>query len=128
MQRDNLGYTLIELVVFIAVVGIMVAGVFGPINNVLLHAPHNLKQTTALDIAQTRMDLLLNQARYRGFDSVSVFNDPCQPPIDCTPIGLVVNFSVSTGWTGDPGNTDYKTITVTVNGDGAATLTALIAR
>jgi hypothetical protein len=68
------------------------------------------------------MDLILGQRAINGFSS---FSDPCPGPSICTaPSGFTVSSSIANNWNGD---TAYKVITVTVSGNGNASLQALVA-
>tara|TARA_B100000508_G_C11455428_1_gene276494 strand:- start:133 stop:513 length:381 start_codon:yes stop_codon:yes gene_type:complete len=123
-MRKMTGFTLIELVIFIVILGILVLGLLLAFNVSLEKSVDVEGITRALDLAQGRMDLILGQKKMVGFAS---FVDPCvaSPGLGvCTaPSGYTVTSSIANNWGGD---TNFKVVTVTVSGSGTASLTALV--
>jgi prepilin-type N-terminal cleavage/methylation domain-containing protein len=123
LARRNTGFTLIELIIFIVVAGVLAAGLAAVFSTGMrgVAAPGQLTQAT--QIAQERMELMLGRRRAVGF---ATFADPCPGSALCTPVpaGYTVNTNIATGWGGDP---NFKVITVTVTGPSSAVFTALVA-
>jgi len=118
------GFNLIELVIFIFLLAIGI-GVLIPLTTNLRYVHRIDRQTQALGLAQERMELILAQEKTNGFTN---FTDPCtwspQPSVCNVPAGYSITTTIANNWAG---NTNYKIITVSVNGLGAAELTSLVA-
>lgn len=119
------GFTLIEMIVFILIIGIAASAIFTSFQAVLQKSPTGNRQTTAIALAQERMDLVLAQRQLKGFTS---FSDPCNsgsPPAICTwPTGYTVSSDISPLTIS--GDSNYKVITITVSGLGDAVLKTLV--
>ena len=80
--RGARGFTLIEAVVFIVVVGIAAVALFRMFSQTLPRSPAPSQLTQAAQLAQERMELILGRRSAAGF---SAMNDPCvggtPPPI-----------------------------------------------
>lgn len=124
-MKKNGGFTLVELLIFIVLVGIVI-GIFITLNFSLRYIHKVDPQTAAINLAVQRMELILEQKKLLGFDS---FQDPCQvnPSLNscAVPTGYVVNATIDLNWQGD---TNYKVITVQITGDGDAILKTLVAK
>ncbi len=117
------GFTLIEVVVFIVVAGVLAAGLIVAMSSTVRGTSQAGQTDMAAEIAQTRLELILAQRRRVGF---AAFADPCPGPAACTaPTGYAVTSSITAGWGGDPVN--YKVVTVNVTGYFSTTATALVA-
>ena len=117
------GFSLIELIVFIVVLGVLAAGFVVAFSSPLRNSPEAGRLDLAAELAQQRMELILAQRRTVGF---SGFADPCPGPAVCTPpTGYTVTSSIVSGYGADA--TNYKVITVNVSGMTAITATALVA-
>lgn len=118
------GFTLIELIVFITVVGIA-AGILFPVLLSLKYAGTLPSQTISQQLARARLELILENRYLQGFSN---FTDPCaggSPPAVCTPpTDYSVSATITNNWSGD---TNYKIITVSVTGAAQTTLTNLVA-
>lgn len=134
------GVTLIELIVFIVIMGISVTALLSMYRAVLPHGTTPAQITLATQLAQERMELLLGQRVASGYSTV-VLNDPCvggTPPAICTdqftpPSGLysiiATGISPVVLWSGISANS-YRMFGVKVLGpDGGqlANLSAVIA-
>lgn len=126
MRRFQAGYTLIELVIVIVVLGITVTGLFMALSTSLLGTATVANQDTALTLAQSRMALIMGQFEASGFAGVM---DPCQ----ATPSLPVCAYSTATGYTVTStitdnwqGNANEKLIAVDVTGAGSASLENLV--
>ncbi len=130
-RSRNKGFTLIELVVFIVIIGISATGLFMGLDAVL-QSEHEIDDTDrALVLAQQRMEIILGQRKQNGF---TPFLDPCAAPASfpdelCAAgaysFGYTVTSSIDNNWNG---NTNYKVITVNVTGTGTATLTTIVGK
>jgi type II secretory pathway pseudopilin PulG len=123
------GFTLIELVIFIVITGVLIAGLGAVFSTTMKGGADPGRLTQATQIAQERMELILGRRRAVGF---AAFTDPCPGSPLCAPApaGYAVAANIVTGWIGNPGNTNYKVITVTVTetatGSTVATLTNVV--
>lgn len=118
------GFSLIELVIFIVIIGLVVAGIMVPLNVANEKSPTDFYVSQATQLARERMELILGQRHFQGFTN---FIDPCtsgSPPADCTFTGYTISSSIVA--TTIRSDTDYKLVTVTVTGLSNATLTYLV--
>jgi type II secretory pathway pseudopilin PulG len=131
--KPETGFSLIELVVFIVVVGILGAALFAGFSTALQQGASGTDlSTSAIQLAQERMELILAQKRVLGFTGFTAATfDPCtsSPPSTqavCTapPAGYTVSAALTDNWGGD---TNYKVVNVSVTGASQASLTALVA-
>lgn len=119
------GFSLIELIVLIVVVGIITTGITTSYMTSLRNSgrPHEIE--VAAQLAQERMEIIIAQKRLKGFSSTA---DLCPGPSVCTlPSGYTIPAPViSANYLGD---SNYKQLTVTVNGPNnlAVTLDSLVA-
>ena len=118
------GVSLVEVVVFIVIVGVLAAGLFSVVSNTLRGTPQAGQTDSASEMAQQRMELILAQRRAVGF---ATFADPCPAAgaaMCNAPLGYSVTPNIVNNWNGDA---NYQVITVTVTGPFTATATALVA-
>lgn len=119
----NGGFSLVEAIVFIVVLGVLLASLVVTFGSSLRLSPQAGQIDVAAELAQQRMELILAQHRAAGYAAMA---DPCPGPAACTPpAGYTVTSSFAAGFAGDPSN--YKVITVDVTGTGTARATALVA-
>lgn len=117
MKGNSGGFSLIELVIFIVVIGIAVPGIFLAFSTALQKSPIVNPQTIANQLAAARMDIIIGQRRMFGYSS---FTDPCisSPPAVCTvPAGITgytITSTISPLTVGSDSN--YKSIDVLVTG------------
>ncbi len=130
------GLTLIELIVFIVILGIAAFALLGSFGALLPRSPTAAQLTQAMELAQERMELILGQrnspALGRGYNN-TVDLDPCNnagAPTLCTSTFGYTVASAGTGtapaswlpWNGNP-TTNYKLVTVTVTLGGTTLAT-----
>lgn len=126
------GFTLIELIVFIVVVSVLSTALTSAFVNALKDAPHAVAVSTVAELAQERMELILNQRRKMTFAAfTSAVFDPCTSatpstlaPCTGVPTGFSVTSALQNNWSGDA---NYKVITVTVTRSGSFQLQTLVA-
>jgi type II secretory pathway pseudopilin PulG len=123
MLKQMTGFTLIELVVFIVVMGIVALAVIVPLTTALgLKSPTANYQTTAIELAAERMDAIIGQRRLKTYPPT----DPCPGPAFCTaPTGYTVTPTITTPFT-ISGDNAYSQVVVAVTGLGTATLAAVV--
>lgn len=120
--RQQQGFTFLELVIFIIVIGILAAGLLSAFNIFLKKQPSIQVTTIANSLAAQRMEIILGKKKIAGFSS---YSDPCPGPAICSvPAGYTVTSSIANNWNGD---TNYNVITVNVTGTGTATLKTMVA-
>lgn len=117
LKKKSAGFSLIELVVFIVVIGLAVGGVFLAFSTALQKNPLINPQTTANELASARMDIIIGQRRINGFSTLS---DPCvsSPPAVCTVPAAITGYTISSAIStiSIGGDSNYKLIIVTVTG------------
>jgi len=131
-RHTQRGLSLIELLIFMVICGILAAGILRAFDSVLVGRAEPDRLSRAVQLAEERLELILGQRHVQGFAAFSAATfDPCtssppssQPPCTAIPAGYVVSSSLSNNWGGD---TAYKVVTVTVSGKAQASLTALVA-
>jgi len=129
MKRQQRGFSLIELIIFILVVSILSTALFSVFATALRGPAQVSGAIQAMQLAVERMELILPQRQVLGF---APFDEPAADPCQmgsaqaaCNiPVGFTVAAVIDPDWNGD---TNYKVITVTVSGSATATLTALVA-
>ncbi len=117
-MKNERGISLIELIIFIMIMGILGTSILATFNVAGMKTPSIQNQVQALEYAQLRMDLILEQKASQGFSS---FSDPCPGPATCNAPGYSVTSTISTDWNG---NSNYKVIAVNVNGPGTVSSNA----
>lgn len=134
MNAAQRGMTLVELVLFIAIAGILAVAMSQAFVQTTKNAPTGGNMTVATQLAQERMEIILEQKSKLGFANFTAANfDPCQSgtPNICVAPPTGYSFSplptLTTGWDDGSGiNSNYKVITVTVNGPQSITLTSVV--
>lgn len=119
------GFSLIEVVVFIVVLGVLLAGLVAAFSSPLRSSTRAGELDLVAELAQQRMELILAQRRAAGFAPLA---DPCVPgpgPAVCVPPpGYSVASSIAAGWGGDPSN--FKVVTVSVTGPSTTASSAAL--
>ncbi len=124
--RRSAAFSLLEMIIFIVVLGVLMASIVAAMSSSLRNSPQAGGLDAAAELAQQRMELILGQRRAVGFAG---FADPCNPgpgPAICTPpAGYAVASTIVSGFGADL--TNYKVVSVNVTGTAAITATALVA-
>lgn len=115
------GQSLIELVIFIVVVGIITGAIVNTFRTILIYSYRPGSLLTASQLADARMNIIIQQRRVNGFTNIS---DPCSTSslAACTGLntfannyGYIINSSLPAAVNGT------RIVTVTVSGTGNAT-------
>lgn len=123
-MKKQFGFTLIELVIFIMITGVMASTILLTFRQTLKATPAQHNNYIAFQSARACLDGMLGE---KGMFGYFFFTCPSTTvPGNClAPSGYTM--AVTTACTTLNGDNQYKTITVAVTGNGSATLTALIA-
>lgn len=109
------GFSLIEMIIFIVVMGILSLVILAAMNLSAERSPELTRTTEAAFLAQRRMEVLLMYKRSVGFTAFT--SDPCTaavyPAAICTVSGYTVTSAITSNWTG---NANLKKVDVTVVG------------
>lgn len=124
-MKNIQGFNLIELVVFIIVLGIATVGIMMSFRTALETSADIATSNTALEITQGRLEIIIGQYKINGFNS---FSDICSGsgtlPAVCTiPNGYTVTTSIS-NWPLSS-STFFKLITVSTEDASGARLARL---
>jgi len=126
--KNSAGFSLIELVIFIVVIGLAVSGVFLAFSTTLQNTPLVNTQTLANQLAVARMEIIIGQRRMFGFSNTI---DICSGPAVCTVPAVITGYTITSSITGYTVGSDsnYKLIAVTVTGpqNSKAVLQTLVA-
>lgn len=130
------GLSLIELVAFIVILGLVVAGLVTALSTSLRNTATPRAINQALETAQSRMELVLGQRQRLGFTAFLTSYDPCSDQPVCSaatrdacacPSGYAVTVSLAQTFSSNDAN--YRQVTVSVTDDSGtlAELKALVA-
>jgi len=132
MMHRARGATLVEMIMFIVIMGVVVAGLVTGLSTALRSAPQSKLMTEALGLAKERMELIRAQRARLGFSGFSATTyDICSAGsthpacsettvTPCFYTGALTCFGSATCFAGD---TDYKCVRVRVV-DSSGTLAA----
>lgn len=121
------GFTLIEIILFIVVTGILASSILLAYVGAFGNYPSIIQNTIASQTARQCADWYLAQRRLNGYGIVSGTN--CTNPLTLPSICSVQSgYSISgtCSQTTVRSDSDYETITLTVSGLGNASLTLLL--
>ena len=142
--RQSRGATLVELIAFIIIIGVVVAGIAAGLSSTSRGTGLPREMNTALQLAQERMELIRAKRDAVGFALFTAANyDPCltgsthpacgAPPLPNYTVTPCFYTVASTCGTKPPcfgGDANYKCVVVTVtgpNGTQLAELTTMVA-
>jgi type II secretory pathway pseudopilin PulG len=112
-QSKHSGISLIEMIVFISVIGIVAVGILNTFSAALIESAKSQNVFIGYGLAMQRMEIILGQRRIVGHQSDPTQYDICasSPPAVCgtTPSGYTVSATLVN-------NGDTQDITVTVGG------------
>src|SRR5215208_3406527 len=117
------GFTLIEIIVFIVVTGLLMATLLIGMNTALRQSSQVHQEFLGLQAAKACMEWLLVQRQLKGYATYGCSSTPSTA--NCPALsGYTLSASVTcTTWNSDP---TYKTITVTVSGLASVSLSTQI--
>lgn len=118
------GFSLIELVTFILVIGIIASGLLVGLNQSLRYSdtPRQLSQASFL--ANARMQIIFMNRAINGY---SLLDDPCTTTPDlaiCTPLSTYASANNLTVNAPTISGSNPKTVSINVTGSGNATINA----
>lgn len=124
------GVTLVELIAFIVIVGLLVSGLIGGFSTILRGSSVPKQVTQALQLAQERMELIRARKDVLGFSGFTAATyDLCAigsvHPACNTTFGYTVTPALDVTGACMGGDTNYKCITVTVTDASGARLAEL---
>ena len=127
-EKAENGFTLIEIVIFITIMGIIGVTILAAMNAVLSGSRLSGRQSVAMYTATKCSEWYLKQRYLYGFNSAALACPSTVRPSFCTaPTGYTITTNVAcTQLYGEVGS-NYKTITVSVSGDGKASISQLLA-
>lgn len=123
-MKKSSGFTLIEVLIFIVISSLLASAILIAFVTSLEKTPTVHQQLVASLTAKKCMEWFIGQNRMNGYSTLSCPSTP-SPTMCSAPSGYSISSSISC--TTISGDSNYKTITVTVSGLGDATLTTLIA-
>lgn len=118
------GFTLVEVVAFIAIFAVVIVGLITALTGALQRGGTAREINQAVQLAETRTELILGRKKFfTGFTEYVAAFDPCSlgTPEACTvPTGYGVTAGLAASYSG--GDTNYRVLTVTVTGPGGGQL------
>lgn len=118
------GFTLIEVLIMIVVLGLLGSTMVITFRNTTQQSASLLNNTVALQTARQCMEWFSGQRQLNGYASITCPSSAV--PSYCTaPTGYTLAVSITCTTISSDAN--YKTLTVTVSGNGNATLSTIFA-
>ena len=118
------GFTLIEILLLLIVLGLLGSTMVLTFRNTMQQTPTVFKNLIALQTAKQCIEWFSGQRQLNGFASISC-PSTAVPSFCSAPSGYTLAVSISC--TTISSDSNYKTLTVTVSGNGNATLSTLFA-
>lgn len=126
LRKKQLGLSLIELVVFIVIIGIISTGLLAGLSQALKFSDIPRNVSAASFLANARMQIILMNRSVNGYSSL---NDPCTatPSLAiCTPLSSYATANNLTVSSPTFSGSNPKTITINVTGTASATINASV--
>jgi type II secretory pathway pseudopilin PulG len=125
MKKSN-GFTLIELIIFIIVIGLASATVLSGMD-IILKTQHTTQDNdTAVQVASRCLEWYWGQNQMNGYSSITCPSTTL-PSFCSAPSGFTTAVSVTCTTLYSETSANYKTIAVAVTGKGTASLSLLLA-
>lgn len=125
-MKKSQGFTLVEMIVFIVIMGIVGATILLASTTILSKQPALHNQTIATQSAARCLEWYWSQRSINGFDSIIAPSNTL-PNICRVPSGFTITTNVINTTLAPDIVPRYKTITVMVTGAASATMSLLIA-
>jgi len=122
-MKKQQGFTLIEMILFIVVTAIL-ANTIILVLNTSLKTPAIMQNTIAKQTAQQCIEWFIGQRHLNGYSSIACPSSTI-PTFCSSPSGYTLSVNIQCTTVNSDAN--YKTITVSVTGNGNASLATLIA-
>ncbi len=125
----NRGVTLVELIVFIVIVGIAVAGIMEALTQAQSGNATPIQILEATKLAESRLEFLVGQSATQGFAALT---DPCAgaapPPVCQLPPGFsIAQPTVVADFSGNPALTELTVAVTAPDGRVLADVTDVVA-
>lgn len=120
------GFSLIELIIFLVVIGIAATTVLSSMDIILKTTHTNQENGVAVHIASRCLEWYLGQNQMHGYESV-ICPETTVPSFCSVPSGFSISVNVACTTLYNEPTSHYKTVTATVSGKGSATLSLLLA-
>ena len=125
MKKSN-GFTLIELIIFIIVIGIASTTMLSAID-IILKTQHTTQENgTAVQVASRCLEWYWGHNQMKGYSSITC-PSTTKPSFCSAPSGFTTAVSVTCTTLYSESTANYKTIAVSVTGKGTASLSLLLA-
>ena len=119
-QGNQGGFSLVEMVIFIVVMGVMATGLMAVFQRALSGSGVPGQMTTAMNLAQERMELVLATKRLQAVYDPTSF-DPCPGPALCNTAATGYSVSVTITAVSPTFGANYSEINVVVTDTATAT-------
>lgn len=123
MKIHQTGFTLIEIILFIIITGILASSILLAFTTGLQKSPKIHQQMVATFAAEKCMDWFLGQRFFNGYAALSCPSTTV-PSFCSVPSGYSISVNISC--VSISGDANYQSIQVAISGAGNATLTSLI--
>lgn len=130
MHCSQRGLSLIELVGFIVVMAVVMAGVVSALTGTLQRSATPRELNQGLELAQSRMEIILLQKERLGFAAFTTSFDPCAtatPEACVVPTGYTVSASLAQTFSGNDANFRVVQVEALRNGERRAYLETVMA-
>ena len=123
-RESQSGFTLIEVIIAIIILALVGRVILFAMTSLTTSMPTLQNNVIALNLARECMEWFVGQRQLQGYASITCPSSTV-PSFCTTPSGysIAVNITCTT----INSDTNYKTVSVTVSGNGSATLSTLLA-
>lgn len=120
------GFTLIEVIIFIVIMGVLGVGVLASFNVAMQRAPSIQNSSRAIGLAKRRMEMVMGYVDVYGFNNLTI--DPCLGTYAgayfcADPVGYTTTATIIDDFSGDA---NLKQVSVNVTGNATASLSSLV--
>ena len=125
-MRKKAGFTLIELIIFTVVIGIIVPSIVGVLHIVLKKTNAIQQQSPAIESVNQCLEWYLNTRYGQGYDAITCPSSTV-PAFCSVPNGYTLSVDITCLTKYGDASSNYKQVTVTVNGLSTATNSLIMA-